>query len=309
MVHYAAAKTIDASAIGMLLERSRRSDGGDALSEHKATRVGGSVDSRAVVGVDASGDPRAYAQAAWHGPAAPDRPGHWAVEVAVDPDSRDLGLIPDLVRAIRGVLPEGDRVAVWSAEDHVTEGLIRSGYRETRRLLRLSIDLPIEATDDVPVRVRIERFLPGRDDDAWLDLNNVAFAGHPENGALRREDLAERMNRPWFDPAGFLMAWEGRRLVGSCWTKVHDKSIGEIYIIAVHPDAHGRGIGRGLLVSGIGYLEQRRKAATVILYVESDNTHGLHLYRSLGFATESMTRQFEDAPPEGAPPQGSQPNR
>lgn len=288
-----AAETVDPAAIVALLERSRTPRGDNALSEHKATRVGGSEDSRAVVAIDESGEPRAYAQAAWHRPVTTSRLGHWAMEVVLIPGFREPAAVADLIGATRAVLPGGDRVAIWSTEDHVTEGLIATGYVETRKLLKLSMHLPVEATAQPPAGIRIERFLPGSDEDAWLELNNAAFAGHPENGALRPADLAERMSRPWFDADGFLMAWEGVRLVGSCWTKMHDRFVGEIYIIAVDPEARGRGIGRVLLESGIGYLERQRRATMVMLYVEADNESGLRLYRTIGFETEAVARQFE----------------
>lgn len=303
-IHYVTAETADPAAIIALLERSRMSSGRDVLSEHKATRVGGSDDSRAVVGVDESGKPRAYAQGAWHRPVTSGGRGHWAIEVVFDPGFREPAAVPELVRATRDLLPKGDRVAIWSADDDVIEALAASGYRETRTLLKLSMHLPFEGTAELPAGMRIEPFLLGSDEDVWLELNNAAFAGHPENGALQPVDLAERMSRPWFDRNGFLMAWEGERLVGSCWTKMHDRFVGEIYIIAVDPEAHGRGIGRMLLVSGIGYLERQRQATRVMLYVEGDNESGLGLYRSIGFETETVTRQFE----EGAA-QRSQPKR
>ena len=207
---------------------------------------------------------------------------------------REEAAVSELVRATRDLLPEGDRVAIWSAEDRVMEALVASGYQETRKLLKLSVHLPFEGTAELPASIRIEPFLSGSDEDVWLELNNAAFAGHPENGALQSADLAERLSRPWFDRNGFPMAWEGERLVGSCWTKMHDRFVGEIYIIAVDPEAHGRGIGRMLLVSGIGYLERQREARSVMLYVEGDNEQGLRLYRSIGFETEAVTRQFEE---------------
>src|ERR1019366_3562065 len=48
------------------------------------------------------------------------------------------------------------------------------------------------------------RLEPGRDDEAWLDINNRAFAGHPEQSAWTLEDLHERTTAEWFDPEAFL---------------------------------------------------------------------------------------------------------
>ncbi len=49
-------------------------------------------------------------------------------------------------------------------------------------------------------------FAPGRDDEAWVETNNRAFADHPEQGAWTLEDLHERMAAEWVDLDGFLVA-------------------------------------------------------------------------------------------------------
>ena len=79
------------------------------------------------------------------------------------------------------------------------------------------------------------------------------------------------------------MAWDGLEVAGSCWTKLHENGIGEIYIIGVVPGYEGRGLGRGLLAHGLDYLHRVRHVATAMLYVEADNTRAVGLYTSLGF--------------------------
>ena len=115
-------------------------------------------------------------------------------------------------------------------------------------------------------------------------MNNRAFAGHPEQGAWDRAEIEGREAEPWFDPAGFLCLWSDGRLVASCWTKCHrdPEALGEIYVISVDPDHHGRGLGRTLTVAGLDWLAGRGLPAGM-LYVDGANTAAVSMYRSLGF--------------------------
>jgi mycothiol synthase len=79
---------------------------------------------------------------------------------------------------------------------------------------------------------RVRTFVPGEDDAAWLAANAAAFAHHPEQGSLTQRDLDDRKAEPWFDPAGFFLAFRGAELVGFHWTKVHAaEGLGEVYVV------------------------------------------------------------------------------
>jgi mycothiol synthase len=150
----------------------------------------------------------------------------------------------------------------------------------------------------LPEGVHVEAFRPGRDEDAWLRVNARAFAGHPEQGSWTAEDLKLREAEPWFDAAGFLLAWRGDpdgdgTLLGSHWTKTHppgdvgDEPVGEVYVLGIDPDAQGLRLGRALTDLGLAHL-RGRGLGEVLLYVDEDNAAAVHLYESRGFRRFSV---------------------
>jgi mycothiol synthase len=234
------------------------------------------------------------------------RDGTWSIETVVRPEARDdpadvLGALLDATLAevaTRG----GGRVHAWLRTDaeRGAAKLVDRGLRPGRELLQLRAPLPPEAVHDAsspPVPVR--PFHPGRDENAWLEVNARAFAGHPEQGAWTRADLERREREPWFDAGGFLLHEVGDRLAAFCWTKVHRSPVlGEIYVIGVDPDFQGRGLGRALTRAGLGHLATRG-VPTAMLYVEGGNTPALVLYRSLGFTEHHREVQFAGEVPAG----------
>ncbi len=172
------------------------------------------------------------------------------------------------------------------------------GLVPVRSLLQMRRPLPLDATTDLVTRP----FRPGEDDEAWLAVNNRAFAWHPDQGGWTQEVLAGRMAEAWFEPEGFLLHERDGRLAGFCWTKVHpatdlDPELGEIYVIAVDPDFVGLGLGRSLTVAGLDHLAGQG-VEVGLLYVESDNTPAVGLYEDLGFHTHQTDTAFE-RPVEG----------
>jgi mycothiol synthase len=167
----------------------------------------------------------------------------------------------------------------------------RLGFRRGRELFQMRRPLPHPEAPRWPAGVTVRRFVPGHDEDAWLAVNNRAFAGHVEQGGWSRATLAQRQLEPWFDPSGFLLAEQGGELAGFCWTKVHSDDLGEIYVIAVDPGAQGTGLGKALVLGGLASLAERG-ITTGMLYVDAANEGAVGLYRHLGFEVHHIDRAY-----------------
>jgi mycothiol synthase len=176
------------------------------------------------------------------------------------------------------------------------------GFSLGRDLHQLRVPLPLaHPAWAEPLETR--PFRPGVDDDAWLAVNNRAFAWHPEQGGWTRETLAETVREAWFDADGFLLHErtrdpDGARLAGFCWTKVHPAgpehpdALGEIFVIAVDPDFAGLGLGRALTVAGLRWLHDERGITTGMLYVDASNAPAVTLYEQLGFTVDHVDRAY-----------------
>lgn len=214
-----------------------------------------------------------------------DASGVWEMELAA------LDAVPDAAigeLVARAVGVADGPVLWWTFGDSPAAAFALAHFQTVRELHKLTGALPVPAAD-LPSGLTVRPFRVGRDEEAWLRANNAAFAGHAENGGWSRTDLEDRMRRPWFDPAGFRLAWVGEELAGFCWTKLHPGAVGEIYVIAVDPDFQGRGIGRAIVEEGLRYLAEVG-CETGMLYVDAANRSALALYQSLGFTAERIDR-------------------
>lgn len=175
-----------------------------------------------------------------------------------------------------------------------------AGLVLVREVLQLRLPLPSEP----PPPMALRAFRPGDDDAAFLEVNNRAFAWHPDQSGWTADDLRRYEAEPWFDPEGFLLHERDGRLAGFCWTKVHpataaDPALGEIYVIATDPDFAGIGLGRSLTLAGLDHLANR--GLTIgMLHVEGTNAAARGLYDKLGFTLHQAHRWW--APEGTAPP-------
>jgi mycothiol synthase len=240
------------------------------------------------------GIPDAYGQLTRH------HRREWLLEVAHRPGAPDTRA--EVVRAALATVADdgGGHVTLWLHGPTPTDDAVArdAGLVLERELLELRVGLPLATPLRWPDGFTVRTFLPGSDEAAWVEVNNRAFAGHPEQGAWTADILLAREDETWFDPEGFLLAFDDDGLAGFCWTKVHaaaaprePRARGEIYVIGVDPDRQGTGLGRALVVGGLDSLA-RRGLTDGMLFVDAANAAAVALYASLGFVTHRRDRAY-----------------
>lgn len=279
-------------AVLRLVAAAATAEGGSALSEQfrlslEARESQGVVH---VLAVDEADEVVGYAQSR-AGVAGDDA----SAELVVAHAARRRGV----GTALLAELPSG--VRVWSHVDsEAARGFAAGrGLDAVRSLLVLGRSLtdgPPWPAAEIAAAYAVRSFERGRDEAEWLRVNAAAFAGHPEQGALTRSDLEERMSQPWFDPLGLILVVEADRpshVVAFHWTKVDPPGgiRGEVYVVGVDPAHQGEGLGKAVTILGLDHL-RGRGLAEVVLYVDEENSAALHTYRSLGFHTLETHRQY-----------------
>jgi mycothiol synthase len=270
-----------------LVAEAERTDGQRAVNEQSMLTVGrdrGPVLIEAHVGEVLAG-------------AAVLAPGGDAAEAEflVTPELRGRGVGAAILAHLVDSAPHG--LAAWAHGDHPGAAALarRFGFRRARVLLKLSAPPRSDPSPWQRTDLALSTFDAERDGADWLRLNALAFASHPEQGGQTRDDLDARRAEPWFSPEDFLLARDATgALVGFCWLKVEDTVggiEGEIYVLGVHPEHAGAGIGRSLLRAGLNRLRER-SVRRMSLYVEEDNASAVRLYRSEGFTDAAVDVQY-----------------
>ena len=293
-----------------LLETVATSTGHRALSEHKFAQLNkasgpgsgpGDRNQAPFVAVLArradTSDLVGYAHLNWD-----PHSSHHVMELVVD-RATDIpgGVVDALLEAgLDDVARQGGgsvRLWVTRADPMDDQRALARGFRIERDLYQMRCPLPLpqdpgRSKPDQGIQTR--PFRPGEDEAAWLATNNRAFASHPEQGHWDLATLLEREKEPWFNADGLLMLEVDGRIAGSCWTKVHNDTeppMGEIFIIGVDPDFHGRGWGRALTLAGLDWLT-RAGLSVGMLYVDASNIAAVAMYRSMGFVEDHIDRAY-----------------
>jgi mycothiol synthase len=313
----------DVAEVHALVGRATAADGTPPLSEHVLLHLPRGGDEQVRNLLVRGGDGRVVAYAHLD---VTDAVEGSSAELVVDPSARGQGLGRALTEAVLAQTPDG-RLRLWAHGDSPEAAALAAalGFRRSRVLLQMRRPLSSPLPEVVlPEGVRLRTFRPGEDEQAWTELNNRAFADHPDQGGWAVDEVRLRELEPWFDPEGFFLAERDQdgspRLVGFHWTKVHGghgaeephehgdgtvhehehdhphhdhPPIGEVYIVGVDPSEQGRGLGPALTLTGLRSL-QARGLADVLLYVDEDNVAAVKTYTRLGFerhATDVLYRR------------------
>ncbi len=299
--------------VNKLLEQATIADGARPLNEHAwlHLRHGGDEQGHHVLAVllgRSNGDTDQQRIVGYAHVDITDQVEGASAELAVLPEMRNRGIGQQLVDQAIALSPDG-RLRLWAhGETPGAQALAQSSHFEKTRSLwqmRRSLFAPIPQPE-IPSGIKIREFDESKDIDAWLDLNTRAFAHLPDQSSWTETDLRRRLAESWFCPEGFFIAERisDSQVVGFHWTKAHGDPpsghhhphgdrprgeashnhdpIGEVYVLAVDPEAHIRGLGRALTLVGLNFLRSLG-LGQAMLYVDSDNARAIKLYTGLGF--------------------------
>lgn len=227
-----------------------------------------------------------------------------SAELAVHPGHRRRGhgtaALADLRDAVAAELDGGGTLSVWAHGDLPPARAFAAarGLARTRDLYVMGLDLAggTVAQPDPTPGTRVDPFRPGVDEEAWVTLNAAAFADHPEQGRMTAADLLAREEEPWFDPdrLWFVRPAEDPDAppLASMWVKAPPgEPAVEIYALAVHPGAQGRGLG-GQLTDHALADARARGDARMELYVDGDNAAAVRVYERAGFVVDETHAQY-----------------
>lgn len=219
-----------------------------------------------------------------------------SVELATHPNHRRAGVATAVLSAVRDEL-RGREFAVWAHGDlpAASEFAAKNSGSAERTLLLLGRSLSDLDDEEFPEREDIEltTFKPGDDDTELLRINSAAFSWHPEQGRFSQEELDQRKGAPWFNAKYLRMAQIDGQANAFVWVKppIGSEESAELYVLGVHPDAQGRGVGQYLTREALN-LAKITGARRMILWTEKTNEAALRTYEATGFSEDLRDVQY-----------------
>lgn len=180
---------------------------------------------------------------------------------------------------LRQVDVEGVDARMAALEDHSARVVRRLG------IMRYDLARPLVGSGEMANPVAIRACASAADVDAVVDVLAAAYAGTAEAG-WDRQRFDDHASRSWFRRDDILLAFRqpdaDGPILGVHWTKRRSPRVGEVYNLAVAPQAAGQGVGAHLLAAGLDHLH-RVGCEQVLLWVDLGNHRAVSLYERSGF--------------------------
>ena len=228
--------------------------------------------------------------------------GRVILDYWIRPEHRRRGLATRLLNYSTHRAKElGTRVAhVNIMEDNAVAQrvLSRLGFECVRRFLELRLDIADVHWPDIDQAALECRYLQCGEEGKLAQLQNRAFAGHWGYNPNTVEEITYRINRSNCSPEDVVLACDGDKVVGYCWTGiiceggVASERKGRIFMLGVDPDYRGKEIGKRVLLAGLARLKSKGLQVAE-LTVDSENKVACALYKSIGFKVRTSSFWYE----------------
>lgn len=220
-----------------------------------------------------------------------------SVELTAHPDHRRIGVGSRLLAAARAALA-GKEIAVWAHGDLPAASAFATAHGGSAKRTLLCLGRSLTDRDDEMARpdrpdIKLTTFVPGDDDAELLRINAAAFSWHPEQGRFSQEELDQRKGAAWFNEKYLRLAHVDGQVNAFVWVKppIGAETSAELYVLGVHPNAQGRGIGQYLTREAL-ILARNTTARRMILWTEDTNEAALRTYEATGFSEDVRDVQY-----------------
>ncbi len=175
--------------------------------------------------------------------------------------------------------------------------LAKLGFEFVRRFLQLRLDMVRVLPQDTHQAVPQYRNIQRGDEYELAQIQNRSFAGSWGYNPNTVEELVYELNLSSCSTEDIKLAYEGDKVIGYCWTRTiceigRNERIGQIFMLGVDPAYRGKGIGKGVLFTGLSYLKSKGRRVTE-LTVDSENKIACNLYKSAGFEFHNSNLWYE----------------
>jgi len=158
---------------------------------------------------------------------------------------------------------------------------------EKERYIYLLLRDDLEVPDyDLPEGYEMRAFRPGKDEEAWCEVRNSAFANLQGNEApITSEQVAKLVHADDYIEGGLMILYHNEKPIGlvkGSKDEYEGMPIMNIGPIAIIPQYQGKGLGRTLLRASIKFAKDNKYDRT-ILCVNAENERAKALYIQEGF--------------------------